>query len=48
VNISHRGQISPLGARGEVKNGPQLPTYIYHLSLPLSPILMLFTFCVTR
>jgi hypothetical protein len=23
VNFTPRGQISPLGARGEVKNGPQ-------------------------
>jgi hypothetical protein len=25
VNFTPRGQLSPLGAKGEVKNGPQAP-----------------------
>jgi hypothetical protein len=29
VNIPPRGQISPLGDRGEVKNGPQAPEVSY-------------------
>jgi hypothetical protein len=34
VNISLRGQISPLEARGEVKNGPLAGSYKFNSLLP--------------